>query len=124
MRKVAHDVDRGKSAVFVQYEGDWAASIDAVGEAIRAEGGELIHSTLPGDKAEELQALVAPAVDDLGGEETVTDYEVEVAPDTEATPVEEPEVPAASAPPVEPTAPPEVPEPPRRPTRWRPSRTI
>jgi uncharacterized membrane protein len=112
MRKVAHDVDRGKSAVFVQYEGDWAASIDAVGEAIRAEGGELIHSTLPADKAEELQALIAPAVDDLGGEETVTDYEVEVAPDTEATPVEEPEASAASAPQVEPTAPPEVPEPP------------
>jgi uncharacterized membrane protein/predicted flap endonuclease-1-like 5' DNA nuclease len=113
MRKVAHDVDRGKSAVFVQYEGDWAASIDAVGEAIRAEGGELIHSTLPADKAEELEALIAPAVDDLGGEETVTDYEVEVAPDTEATPVEEPEAPAAPAPPVvEPTASPEVPEPP------------
>ena len=112
MRKVAHDVDRGKSAVFVQYEGDWAASSDAVGEAIRAEGGELIHSTLPADKAEALQALIAPAVDDLGGEETVTDYEVEVAPDTEATPVEESEAPAASAPPVEPTAPPEVPEPP------------
>jgi uncharacterized membrane protein/predicted Fe-Mo cluster-binding NifX family protein len=90
MRKVARDVDRGKSAVFVQYEGDWAASIDAVGEAIGAESGELIHSTLPADKAEALQALIAPAVDDLGGEETVADYEVEVTLDTEATPTEEP----------------------------------
>ena len=99
MRKVAHDIDRGKSAVFVQYEGNWAASSDAVGEAIRAEGGELIHSTLPADKVEALEALIAPAVDDLGGEETVTDYEIEVASDAEA-PAEEPEVPAAPAPPM------------------------
>ena len=111
MRKVAKDMDRGKSAVFVQYEGDWAASIDAVRGAITAEGGELIHSTLSADKAEALQALLAPTVDDLGGEETVTDCKVEVAPDTEAAPADEPEAPAASAPPVEPTAPPEVPEP-------------
>ena len=84
----------------------------------------MIHSTLPADKAEALQALIAPAVDDLGGEETVTDYEVEVAPDTEATPGEESEAPAASAPPVEPTAPPRHPSRPRRLTRWRSSRMI
>jgi uncharacterized membrane protein/predicted flap endonuclease-1-like 5' DNA nuclease len=111
MRKVAGDIDQGKSAVFVQYEGDWAASIDAVGEAIRAEGGELIHSTLPADKAEALQALVAPAVDDLGGEETVSDYEIEVA-ETEATPVEEPAAPPQAAPVAEPAPAPEAPAPP------------
>jgi predicted flap endonuclease-1-like 5' DNA nuclease len=101
MRKVAQDVDRGKSAVFVQYEGDWSASIGAVSDAIRAEHGELIHSTLPADKAEALQALVAPAVDELGGEETVADYEVEIASEAEATPAEEPakaaEAPAPAA---------------------------
>jgi uncharacterized membrane protein len=37
MRKVAHDIDRGKSAAFVQYEGDWSASIGAISDAIRAE---------------------------------------------------------------------------------------
>jgi predicted flap endonuclease-1-like 5' DNA nuclease len=97
MRKVAHDIDRGKSAVFVQYEGDWSASIGAVSDALRADHGELIHSTLPADKAAALQALVAPAVDELGGEETVADYEVEVG--SEAAPAEAPAdaAPAAEA---------------------------
>ena len=90
MRKVAHDIDRGKSAVFVQYEGDWSASIGAVSDAIRADHVELIHSTLPADKVAALQALVEPAVDDLGGEEAVADYEVEIASEAEATPAEEP----------------------------------
>ena len=90
MRKVAQDIDRGKSAVFVQYEGDWSASIGAVSDAIRADHVELIHSTLPADKVAALQALVEPAVDDLGGEEAVADYEVEIASETEATPAEEP----------------------------------
>ena len=86
MRKVAHDIDRGKSAVFVQYDGDWSASIGAISDAIRAEHAELIHSTLPADKAAALLALVAPAVDELGGEETVADYEVEVGSEAEAAP--------------------------------------
>ncbi len=90
MRKVAQDIDRGKSAVFVQYEGDWSASIGAVSDAIRADHVELIHSTLPADKVAALQALVEPAVDDLGGEEAVADYEVEIASEAEATPAEEP----------------------------------
>jgi uncharacterized membrane protein/predicted flap endonuclease-1-like 5' DNA nuclease len=120
MRKVAGDIDQGKSAVFVQYEGDWAASIGAISDAIRADQAELIHSTLPADKAEALQAFVAPAVDDLGGEETVTDYEVEVAAEPEATPAEE--SPAEESPaeedaaPVEEPAPAEVPAPVAEPT--------
>ena len=112
MRKVAGDIDQGKSAVFVQYEGDWAASIGAISDAIRADQAELIHSTLPADKAEALRALVAPAVDDLGGEETVTDYEIEVAADTEATPVEEPAAPPQAAAVAEPAPAPEAPAPP------------
>jgi uncharacterized membrane protein/predicted flap endonuclease-1-like 5' DNA nuclease len=127
MRKVAGDIDQGKSAVFVQYEGDWAASIGAISDAVRADHAELIHSTLPADKAEALQALVAPAVDDLGGEETVTDYEVEVPADTEATPaeespadedaasVEEPAPAEVQAPVAEPTLAAETPEPPPAP---------
>ena len=103
MRKVAQDIDRGKSAVFVQYEGDWGASIGAVSDVLRAKHGELIHSTLPADKAAALQALVAPAVDDLGGEETVADYEVEIASEAETTAAEEPAEPAPAA---EPSAPP------------------
>ncbi len=112
MRKVAGDIDQGKSAVFVQYEGDWAASIEAISDAVRVDQAELIHSTLPADKAEALQALVAPAVDDLGGEETVTDYEIEVAADTEATPAEEPTAPPEAAPGAEPAPAPEAPLPP------------
>ncbi len=98
MRKVAQDIDRGKSAAFVQYEGDWGASIGAVSDAIRAEHGELIHSTLPADKAAALQALVEPAVDDLGGEDTVADYEVEIASEAEATRQPAEPAPAAEAP--------------------------
>ena len=107
MRKVAQDIDRGKSAVFVQYEGDWSASIGAVSDAIRADHVELIHSTLPADKAAALQALVEPAVDDLGGEETVADYEVEVASDAEATPADQP---AEAAPEAEAPATPRAPD--------------
>ena len=97
MRKVAKDIDRGKSAAFVQYEGDWGASIGAVSDVLRAEHGELIHSTLPADKAAALQAIVAPAVDDLGGEDTVADYEVDIASEAEATPAEPASAPAPAA---------------------------
>ena len=65
MRKVAHDIDRGKSAVFVQYEGDWSASIGAGSDAIRAEHGELIHSrdgfSGPKDVSESVATARAPA---------------------------------------------------------------
>ena len=98
MRTIANDIDSGKSAVFVQYEGDWSASIEAVKVALRAEKGELIHSTLPADKAAALRAIVAPAVDELGGEETVADYEVAIGPEAEAeaSPAEPAPAPAAA----------------------------
>src|SRR4051812_2021578 len=88
MRKIGKDIDQGKSAVFVQYEGDWSGSIEAVKVALRAEKGELIHSTLPAEKAAELQAIVTPAVEALGGEETVADYDVAVGPEADTTAAE------------------------------------
>ncbi len=100
MAKVAHGVDKGKSALFVQYEGDWSASHGAIEDAVRAEHAELIHSTLPAATAAALQALVEPAAEELGGDEVVTDFEVdevpELAPEAET---------AAAAPAPEPTAP-------------------
>jgi predicted flap endonuclease-1-like 5' DNA nuclease len=88
MRKIGKDIDQGKSAVFVQYEGDWSGSIEAVKVALRAEKGELIHSTLPAEKAAELQAIVTPAVEALGGEETVADYDVAIGPEADTTAAE------------------------------------
>ena len=85
MKTVAKEVDKGKSVVFVEYTGNWSASIGAVSDAIRAEHGLLIHSTLSPEKAAALRELVEPAVEELGGEEAVADYEVE----TEGAPAEE-----------------------------------
>ena len=47
-------------------------------QAVAAEKALLIHSTLPAAKAVALKALVDPAAEQLGGDEVVTDYEVEV----------------------------------------------
>ena len=104
MKTVGKEVEKGKSVVFVEYTGNWSASIGAVSDAIRAEHGLLVHSTLSPDKAAALRELVEPAVEELGGEEAVADYEVESegAPAEEA-PAEEPapepvaEAPAAAA---------------------------
>jgi predicted flap endonuclease-1-like 5' DNA nuclease len=87
MRQVGKEVDKGKSALFVQYVGNWAASIGLVEEVVVAEHALLIHSTLRAETAAKLQALVEPAVEQLGGEEAVSDYEVEEAeaPAEEAT---------------------------------------
>src|SRR4029077_13331770 len=79
MRQVGKEVDKGKSALFVQYVGNWAASIGLVEEVVVAAHALLIHSTLRADTAAKLQALVEPAVEQLGGEEAVSDYEVEEA---------------------------------------------
>ena len=95
MRKVSKEVDKGKSALFVQYEGNWQGSIGMIQQAITAEKALLIESTLPAATATALKALVDPAVEELGGEEAVADYEVEVpdeevaeeAPAVEAAPV-------------------------------------
>jgi predicted flap endonuclease-1-like 5' DNA nuclease len=77
MRDVAKEMEKGRSALFVLYEGRWAASIGLVEDAVKAEGALLIQSTLPAETAAALQQLVAPAVEELGGEDVVADYEVE-----------------------------------------------
>ena len=52
-------------------------------QAITVDKALLISSTLPPKTAAALKALVDPAVEQLGGDEVVSDYEVEVpeAPD-------------------------------------------
>ena len=80
MRDVGHQIEKGQSALFVMYEGVWANSIGGIQDAIKADHANLIHSTLPADKAAELKALVEPAVEQLGGEEVVEDFEVETEP--------------------------------------------
>jgi len=82
MREVSKEIDKGKSALFVQYEGSWAASIGLIENAIKAENALLIQSTLPGETAAALRALVEPAAEALGGEEVVADYEVQIEEET------------------------------------------
>ena len=74
----AKEIEKGKSALFVQYTGTWAASIGLVEQAIQAENALLITSTLPAETAAALRALVEPAAESLGGEEVVADFEIEV----------------------------------------------
>jgi predicted flap endonuclease-1-like 5' DNA nuclease len=88
MAQVTREVDKGKSALFVQYEGNWSRSIGAIQDAVKAANALLIHSTLPADKAAALQELVETAAEELGGEEVVADYEVEEVPEL-AAPAEE-----------------------------------
>ncbi|HYI22989.1 MAG TPA: DUF1269 domain-containing protein [Candidatus Limnocylindrales bacterium] len=78
MRRVGKEIDKGRSALFILYQGNWEASIGTIQDAVRAEKGLLIESTLPADKAAALRALVEPAAEQLGGEEVVTDFEVDV----------------------------------------------
>ncbi len=78
MKEVAAEIEKGKSALFVQYEGDWSGSLGVVEQAIRDHHAMLFHSTLPADKARALQELVIPVIEELGGEDAVSDYEVEV----------------------------------------------
>ena len=90
MREVAGEVEKGKSALFVLYEGDWSASIGLIGKEVTAEHALLIQSTLPLATATALRQLVEPAIEDLGGEEMVADYEVEMgvaATDGAAAPI-------------------------------------
>jgi predicted flap endonuclease-1-like 5' DNA nuclease/uncharacterized membrane protein len=95
MKEVAKEIDKGKSILFVQYEGQWAASIGLIEQAIKAENALLIQSTLPPATAWALRTLVEPAAEVLGGEEVVADYEVQIeeAPEEETAATEE----AASA---------------------------
>ncbi len=103
MRSVSKEIEKKKSALFVLYEGSWEHSIGLIEQAITDEHALLFNSTLPADKAAALQALVAPAVEALGGEEVVAAYELEVAEAPEAAPEEttapvEEAAPAAVAP--------------------------
>ena len=84
MRQVTKEIDRGKSALFILYEGNWGASIGLIEQAVTVEKALLISSTLPAAKATALKALVDPAVEQLGGEEVVADYEVDVAEEAPA----------------------------------------
>jgi predicted flap endonuclease-1-like 5' DNA nuclease len=104
MRSVSKEIEKKKSALFVLYEGSWEHSIGLIEQAITDEHALLFNSTLPADKAAALQALVAPAVEALGGEEVVADYELEVAEAPEAAPEETP-APVEEAAPVAPVAP-------------------
>lgn len=98
MRSVSKEIEKKKSALFVMYEGSWAASIGLVEQAITDQHALLFNSTLPADKAAALQALVEPAVEALGGEEVVADYELEVEETPEAAPAAAAAAEAAPAP--------------------------
>ncbi len=103
MRQVTKELDKGKSAVFILYEGNWSASIGMIEQAITADKALLISSTLPAKTATALKALVDPAVEALGGAEVVSDYEVEVpeeAPAEAAAPAAAAAVAAEAAAPV------------------------
>ena len=93
MRRVSKELTKGKSALFVMYEGNWSASIGLIEQVVAAEKALLIHSTLPAKTETALKALVDPAVEELGGAEVVADYELEVpeeAPAEEAAPAAAP----------------------------------
>ncbi len=98
MRQVTKELDKGKSALFILYEGNWGASIGLIEQAVTVEKALLISSTLPAGKEAALKALVDPAVDQLGGEEVVSDYEVEVVEATEPVAEEPAEEAPAEAP--------------------------
>jgi predicted flap endonuclease-1-like 5' DNA nuclease len=85
MRQVTKELDKGKSALFILYEGNWGASIGMIEQAVTVDKALLVTSTLPPAKAAALKALVDPAVEQLGGTEVVSDYEV--APAEAAAPV-------------------------------------
>ena len=99
MKEIATEIEKGKSALFVQYEGDWSGSIGVIRQAIADENALLFNSTLSAEKAANLRALVIPVAEELGGEEALEDYELDV--EETATPEElaaaEAEAPAAEA---------------------------
>ena len=55
MRQVTKELDKGKSALFILYEGNWGASIGMIEQALTVDKALLISSTLPareGSRAE------------------------------------------------------------------------
>lgn len=81
MRHTAEEMERGKYALFVQYVGDWSASRGAIDDAIRADNATLIYSTVAAADVDEIQESVEAAAEELGGEEVVSDYEIETEPE-------------------------------------------
>lgn len=96
MKSIALELERGKSALFVLYEGVWAGSMAAVNAAIKANDALLIYSTLPPEKSEALVALIEAAAEELGGEEVAADYEVETIAAAPAAPAVEAAPPAVA----------------------------
>ena len=79
------EIEKGKSALFVLYEGIWSASIGPIEE--RHQGRQRAadpRARCRAEKAAALRALVEPAAEVLGGEEVVADFEVEVEEPEEA----------------------------------------
>ena len=96
MKLVAGEVDKGRSAAFVLYEGNWSHSIELVKQVVQTESALLAYSTLPADTATALRAFVEPVAEELGGEEVVSDYEIDVEEERAAA-AEVEEAPAAAA---------------------------
>ena len=46
MREVTHEVEKGRSALFILYQGSWANSIGAIEDAVKAEDAFLLQSTM------------------------------------------------------------------------------
>ena len=105
MRQVTKELTKGKSAIFILYEGDWSHSIGLIQQAVAAEKALLIHGTLPAAKAVALKALVDPAAEQLGGHEVVADYEVEVPEEAPKRPPRQPRPPRAPSRPAAAAAP-------------------
>jgi predicted flap endonuclease-1-like 5' DNA nuclease len=81
MKETSEEIAKGKSALFLQYEGNWELSRGAVADAIKADDAKLLYSTLDAEHIADFQSAVEEAADELGGEESVTDYEVEKVPE-------------------------------------------
>ncbi len=64
MKLVAGEVDKGRSAVFVLYEGNWSHSIELVKQVVQTESALLAYSTLPADTAAALRAYVEPVAEE------------------------------------------------------------
>ena len=78
MKEIGAEIEKGKSALFVQYTGNWEGSVGVVVQAVKDLGAQYFYSTLTPDKVAQLEALINPATEELGGEDAVADYEVEV----------------------------------------------
>ncbi len=83
MRKVGHNLNKGQSALFVLYTGDWEQSLAGVEQIVKEYDAELLYSS-----------IALPLLEDAKKAATVvggaSDYEVDTTP-KEAPPVTEPD---------------------------------